>query len=82
VLEWLLQRIPDLKKRAYLAKYLVKVDVPPEMLADADVADLYEQYEHLMDTFKLVHKESEAIKNSGYSTSEQVSNQGNISSTV
>ncbi len=43
VLEWLLHRIPDLKKRAYLAKYLVKLEVRNEFLADADVADLYEQ---------------------------------------
>ena len=32
VLEWLLTRLPDLKKRAYLAKYLVKVDVPMDFL--------------------------------------------------
>ena len=43
MLEWLLQRLPDLKKRAYLAKYLVKVDVTNEVLADPEVAELYEQ---------------------------------------
>ncbi len=43
VLEWLLSRIPDLKKRAYLAKYLVKVDLPPEVAADPDVSEIYEQ---------------------------------------
>jgi len=42
-LEWLLERIDELKKRAYLAKYLVKVDIPPEVAADPDVADIYEQ---------------------------------------
>ena len=31
VLEWLLKRLPDLRKRAYLARYLVKIDVPPEV---------------------------------------------------
>ena len=70
MLEWLLQRIPDLKKRAYLAKYLVKVEVPPEVQADNDVADLYEQYDALIEHFKDVHRESEAVKNSGYSTGE------------
>ena len=70
VLEWLLQRIPDLKKRAYLAKYLVKVEVPPEVISDNDVAELYDQYEALIANFKMVHKESEAVKNSGYSTGE------------
>ena len=70
VLAWLLSRIPELKKRAYLAKYLVKVDVPPEVAADPDVADLFEQYDGLIDEFKTVHKEMEAVKNSGYSTAE------------
>ena len=70
VLEWLLQRMPDLKKRAYLAKYLVKVDVPPELIIDQDVGDLYEQYEGLIENFKTVHKECEVVKNSGYSTME------------
>ena len=31
MLEWLLRRLPDLRKRAYLARYLVKIDVPPEV---------------------------------------------------
>ena len=70
VLEWLLQRLPDLKKRAYLAKYLVKIDVPHEVIVDPDVSDLYDQYEQLIENFKAVHKESEALKNSGYSTVE------------
>ena len=70
VLSWLLSRIPELKKRAYLAKYLVKVDVPPEVAADPDVSDLFEQYDGLIDEFKTVHKDMEAVKNSGYSTAE------------
>ena len=32
LLEWLLRRSAELKKRAYLARYLVKVEVPPEFL--------------------------------------------------
>lgn len=28
------------------------------------------QYEHLIEEFKVVHKDSETLKNSGYSTSE------------
>lgn len=43
VLVWLLQKLPELQKRAYLARYLVRVDVPPEFLADADVELLYVQ---------------------------------------
>ena len=66
MLEWLLRRLPDLRKRAYLARYLVKIDVPPEVGSDADVADMFEQYERLIEGFKAVHKECEAVKASGY----------------
>lgn len=38
---WLLQRVDELRKRAYLAKYLVKIDIPAEILGDADVADIH-----------------------------------------
>jgi intraflagellar transport protein 81 len=43
ILNWLLQRREDLKKRAYLSRYLVKIDIAPEMRSDSDVIDLYEQ---------------------------------------
>jgi intraflagellar transport protein 81 len=43
ILNWLLQRRDDLKKRAYLSRYLVKIDIAPEMRSDSDVIDLYEQ---------------------------------------
>uniref|UniRef100_A0A0K2TAW8 Intraflagellar transport protein 81 homolog n=1 Tax=Lepeophtheirus salmonis TaxID=72036 RepID=A0A0K2TAW8_LEPSM len=69
-LEWLLQRLPDLKKRAYLAKYLVKVDVPPEVAVDPEVSELNSQYEEVLEAFKKAHKNRETIKNSGYSTLE------------
>ena len=37
IMEWLLERLPDLKTRAYLSQYLVKIEVPPEFLADHQV---------------------------------------------
>ncbi|XP_063876497.1 intraflagellar transport protein 81 homolog [Scylla paramamosain] len=70
ILMWLLQRMDELKKRAYLAKYLVKLDVPAEMLGDADVADVHAKYEELIDQFKNVHREYEALRTSGFSTAE------------
>lgn len=42
-IEWLLQRREDLKKRAYLARFLVKLDVPAEILQDDTVNELYSQ---------------------------------------
>ena len=43
VLEWLLQHLPELKERAYLARYLVKVDIPQDFMIDSQIAELYEQ---------------------------------------
>lgn len=43
IIEWLLRRIPELKERAYLANYLVKIEVPADFMADAKIAELYEQ---------------------------------------
>ncbi|XP_009002854.1 intraflagellar transport protein 81 homolog isoform X2 [Callithrix jacchus] len=70
VLHWLLQRPNELKKRAYLARFLIKLEVPTEFLQDETVADTNKQYEELMETFKTLHKEYEQLKTSGYSTAE------------
>ncbi|KAK1801049.1 hypothetical protein P4O66_022754 [Electrophorus voltai] len=70
ILHWLLQRAPELKKRAYLARFLVKLDVPGEFLADDVIADTNHQYEELVEGFKNYHKECEQLRNSGFSTAE------------
>ncbi|XP_071450557.1 intraflagellar transport protein 81 homolog [Hetaerina americana] len=62
ILHWILEKpIGDLKRRAYLAKYLVKVEVPPEVLLDPEADALYQQYEKLIEDFKMVHREREVI---------------------
>ncbi|XP_007936451.2 intraflagellar transport protein 81 homolog [Orycteropus afer afer] len=70
VLHWLLQRTNELKKRAYLARFLIKLEVPSEFLQDETVADTNKQYEELMEAFKALHKECEQLKTSGFSTAE------------
>ncbi|WAR28260.1 IFT81-like protein, partial [Mya arenaria] len=70
ILDWLLRNIPGLKKRAYLAKYLVKVDVPADIMQEDPMNDLYLQYEELIETFKDLHKQAEGLRNSGYNTGE------------
>ncbi|KAK2491595.1 hypothetical protein MC885_021573 [Smutsia gigantea] len=70
VLHWLLQRSNELKKRAYLAHFLIKLEVPSEFLQDETVADTNKQYEELMEAFKTLHKECEQLKTSGFSTAE------------
>lgn len=43
ILEWLLPRVPELQKRAYLAKFLLKIDVPAEIMHDDEVIAIYQQ---------------------------------------
>lgn len=40
------------------------------LLIDVDIYNIYEQYESLVDNFKTVHRESEAIENSGVNINE------------
>ncbi|GFT89654.1 intraflagellar transport protein 81 homolog [Nephila pilipes] len=70
ILEWILRRAPELKKRAYLAQFLMKVELPPDIEGDADIMELYEQYDNVIEEFKEVHKQYEALKSSGFSTQE------------
>jgi len=46
ILHWLLQRVPELKKRAYLARFLAKLEVPAEFLQDDIINDTYHQVCH------------------------------------
>ncbi|XP_069022328.1 intraflagellar transport protein 81 homolog [Embiotoca jacksoni] len=70
ILHWLLQRVPELKKRAYLARFLVKLEVPAEFLQDDVINDTSHQYEELVEAFKTYHKECEQLRTSGFSTAE------------
>ncbi|XP_037338449.2 intraflagellar transport protein 81 homolog [Pungitius pungitius] len=70
ILYWLLQRVPELKKRAYLARFLVKLEVPAEFLQDDVINDTFNQYEELVEGFKTYHKECELLRTSGFSTAE------------
>ncbi|XP_077512396.1 intraflagellar transport protein 81 homolog [Amblyomma americanum] len=70
VLEWTLRGLPELRKRAYLGRFLVKVDVPPELDGDVDLQALYAQYEAAMGQFKEAHRMGEALKASGLNTQE------------
>ena len=40
ILHWLFENLTELKTRAYLARYLVKLEVPPDQLADQELNDL------------------------------------------
>ncbi|XP_019698798.1 intraflagellar transport protein 81 homolog isoform X3 [Harpegnathos saltator] len=59
---WLLTHIDVVQKRAYLSRFLVKIEIPPEYLGDSEISLLHEQYLALVDKFKAVHKEREIGK--------------------
>ncbi|KAH0949504.1 hypothetical protein HN011_006650 [Eciton burchellii] len=62
ILTWLLTHIDIVQKRAYLSRFLVKIEISPEYLGDSEISLLYEQYLSLLDRFKTVHKEREIGK--------------------
>lgn len=51
ILHWLLQRVPELKKRAYLARFLVKLEIPAEFLQDDVINDTYHQVVDVLVTY-------------------------------
>jgi intraflagellar transport protein 81 len=70
VLEWLFKRMPELKERAYLARFLVKVDVPQDFMVDPHLTDLYAQYEQLLLSFKESHRQMTTLKASSFNTTD------------
>ena len=50
------QRNGRIKERAYLARYLVKINVPPEMVqSDEGINAAWEEYLELIERFKEIH---------------------------
>ena len=70
LLFWLLERIPDLKKRAYLSKYLVKIDIPSEFHHDEQIVEANDMHTTLMEQFKELHKIIEQQRNSKFSVAD------------
>lgn len=70
LLYWLLERIPDLKKRAYLSKYLAKIDIPAEFQQDEQIMEATEMIDALMEQFKELHKLIEQQRNSKFSVAD------------
>jgi len=62
LLSHILSKLPDLRKRAYLAKYLMPIEVPEEMFADPDIMEKFQQYKDIQEQFKVTHKETERIR--------------------
>ena len=65
VMHWCLQRLEHLKKRAYLAKYLMPLDVPPEFLNEDLIIELSQSLKEMQVDFKEVHKAVDQLRGSG-----------------
>merc|ERR1719389_412440 len=64
ILYWLLQNLDQLKKRAYLAKFCVNLEVPEEFLRDEQVYEMYQHYKELQSQFKTTHAHIEQQRQS------------------
>jgi len=62
VLEYVLSKFQALQKRAYLAKFLVNVDVPPEILHEEAVQEVYRSFKELQEEFKETHKVADKMR--------------------
>lgn len=70
LLQWLLERMPDLKKRAYVARFMGRIDVAPEFQQDDQVMELAATHEQLMEQFKELHITIEQQRTSKFSVAE------------
>lgn len=70
LLYWMLNKLSDLKKRAYLSRFLRTVDVPEEFFADPIVVSLYQEYKEKQAEFKEVHKVCDKLRQSSSKPSE------------
>ena len=62
ILHFVLTQLPQMEQRAYLAKFLVSVYVPEEMLAEDDMKEVYQQYKELQAQFQATHQELEQLR--------------------
>ena len=64
------RRVPELTKRAYLARFLVNIEVPEEMFADEVVVEVFQQYKELQASFKEIHKTCDKLRSNSLEPSE------------
>lgn len=59
---FLLKNLPVLRKRAYLAKFMVPIGVPQEFSGDPEIKQLNEKLKELQVEFQVAHEEYEATE--------------------
>lgn len=67
VLTWLLRRFQDLKKRAYVAKFVAPLPIPAEILQDKSVAEADAALKAMQAAFVDLHRQVESARASGFS---------------
>jgi intraflagellar transport protein 81 len=65
IMFWSLQKFDHLKKRAYLAKFLMPVEVPADFQGEDLILELSQRLKELQAEFKEVHKAAEQVRSSG-----------------
>ena len=65
ITHWCLQKFEHLQKRAYLAKFLLPIDIPSEFLNDDLVVELSQRLREMQQQFKEVHKAVEQVRGTG-----------------
>jgi intraflagellar transport protein 81 len=70
VLNWLLTELDKLKKRAYLAHFLIPIDVPQEFFQAPEVKDTHAAYKALQKRFTAQHKKVEKFRENKRAPSE------------
>lgn len=70
ILFWMLTRLPDLQRKAYTAKFLVPLAIPPEFLADDEMQATLQIYKDLQAEFQAVHQGVESVRQDSYNPAE------------
>jgi len=70
ILYWILQRLPELQKRGYLAKFLVPLTVPEEFMRDEELQEVYQQYKQIQGEFQATHQQVEQIRSESMAPNE------------
>ena len=70
LLQYLLSNLQKLEKRAYLAKYLVNIEVPQQFMLNPDVASVYQQYKQMRQEFAEHHTTVDRLRQSSLAPGE------------
>ncbi|XP_035896883.1 intraflagellar transport protein 81 homolog isoform X2 [Anopheles stephensi] len=70
ILRWIFENRERVKKAAYLAKFLIPLDLPPEAMSMPELGSLWAQYLETMNDFKDAHRAYEQSVHEGTQTRE------------